>query len=226
MHRHELKYYINRRDVYMLKQYLKHFMQLDQNANQNGEYWIRSLYFDTIGNRDYYQKINGDTERKKLRIRIYDTSDVCAKLEIKNKTGAMTDKESVIISKEAALLLINNDYRFLLNINNKTALKFYKHFQSGILRPVVIVDYVRQAFFLPYDSIRVTIDKDLKASMDFDHMFYNDVPLVNVQRDAICILEIKYGNVLPGFIKSILTDISPQSNSISKYVMSRQALHF
>lgn len=226
MYRHEIKYYINKRDAYMLMLYLKHFMRPDPNADSNGEYWIRSIYFDTQGNRDYYQKLNGDAERKKLRVRIYDTSDLKARLEIKYKSGQLVSKEGLWISKEAACLLIKNDYRFLLDINNKTALKLFGLFQSELLRPVIIIDYVRWAYFLPYDNIRVTLDRDLMASCDFAHAFDNAIARVSVQNEHLLILEIKYGNALPGFIKSILSELSSQLHSISKYVLSRQAIHY
>ena len=44
--RHELKYYINQGDAQVLSRRLSLTMDRDQNADEYGEYHIRSLYFD------------------------------------------------------------------------------------------------------------------------------------------------------------------------------------
>jgi hypothetical protein len=44
--RHELKYYINYTEYIVLRNTLKALAQLDKYAGENGEYYIRSLYFD------------------------------------------------------------------------------------------------------------------------------------------------------------------------------------
>ena len=36
------------------------------------KYPVRSLYFDSINNKDYYEKMAGNEVRKKIRIRSYD----------------------------------------------------------------------------------------------------------------------------------------------------------
>ena len=46
--RHELKYFITPAELNVLRSSLKPVMQLDPNGNENNEYHIRSLYFDTI----------------------------------------------------------------------------------------------------------------------------------------------------------------------------------
>ena len=84
VYRHEIKFFINRIDAFLLDSMLKRTMQTDINGDEHGEYWIRSMYFDSQDNRDYLEKINGFSQRKKLRIRIYKTSDPAVKLELKN----------------------------------------------------------------------------------------------------------------------------------------------
>ncbi len=223
--RHEVKYYVNKRDACMLRQYLRHVMHPDIHANQYGEYWIRSLYFDTPDNRDYYEKINGLSERRKLRIRIYHAQTGMAKLEIKNKVGAYVHKEGMQISKADAIRLISGDYGFLLGIPNKVARKFYTCCQVERIRPILLVDYMRQAYDLPFEDIRITIDKNISASMDSHCLFEGNVPLVSVLQNQQYILEVKYHDTLPGFLRSMLSYIHPQTDSISKYVLSRQIMH-
>lgn len=224
--RHEVKYCISMREAYMLSQYLRRIMRVDMHAGVDGQYWVRSLYFDTPGNRDYYDKVNGYSERRKLRLRIYDTASDAAMLELKSKRGAFVHKESIRLGRVDAIRLINDDCAFLTGIPNDAASKFYACFQLERLRPVLLIDYERQAFELPFENIRITIDRDLRASMDASSLFDNSVPCTNVMNEARCILEVKYRHAIPDFLRSMLSDIGLSSASISKYAISRQAIHF
>ena len=85
-YRHELKYYINRGDYEILSRRLRSCMQQDENAIKNGgEYFIRSLYFDSPFDDALWEKLSGTDERDKFRIRIYNGQDDVIKLECKHK---------------------------------------------------------------------------------------------------------------------------------------------
>ena len=224
--RHELKHYINLHDYYQIRQRLLAVTNLDSHAGEKGYYHIRSLYFDTSGNRDYYDKVNGYSERRKLRLRIYNTASDTAMLELKSKRGAFVHKESMVLGRADAIRLINDDCAFLPGMPNSAADKFYACFCFERLRPVLLIDYERQAFELPFESIRITIDRHLRASMDACRLFDNSVPCVNVMNESSCILEVKYRHAIPDFLRSILSDIGLPNASISKYVIARQSIHF
>ena len=51
MYRHEIKYFISKRQAAELRLFLKSSMHRDSNGNSTGSYWVRSQYFDTMGNR-------------------------------------------------------------------------------------------------------------------------------------------------------------------------------
>ena len=57
--RHELKYYINYRDYTLLRGVLKALMPLDPHAGPNGDYHIRSLYFDDAYETALVEKMAG-----------------------------------------------------------------------------------------------------------------------------------------------------------------------
>ena len=48
--RHELKYYINPVEYQVLSRVLDRTLQRDPNGDENNEYHIRSLYFDSVFN--------------------------------------------------------------------------------------------------------------------------------------------------------------------------------
>ena len=59
--------------------YLSRLLHGDLNNGVNG-YRVRSLYFDTVYDSDYFEKLNGIENRRKIRLRIYSPYDTKAKL--------------------------------------------------------------------------------------------------------------------------------------------------
>ena len=56
VYRHELKYRINLPEWALLRSRLPAGVQRDEHAGENGEYMIRSLYFDDYWNTAYEEK--------------------------------------------------------------------------------------------------------------------------------------------------------------------------
>ena len=55
-YRHEYKCYINIGDYYILRSRLKHIMELDKHAGEDGQYSIRSIYFDDLKDSALFEK--------------------------------------------------------------------------------------------------------------------------------------------------------------------------
>ena len=68
--RHEFKYYINLFEYHTIRNRLKAVLANDTFSNSNGNYHIRSLYFDDLHNSALYEKQAGVLARRKFRIRI------------------------------------------------------------------------------------------------------------------------------------------------------------
>ena len=84
--RQEKKYLINLVKSAQLQSYFSHFLTLDSN-NSKGAYTVRSLYFDSIDDRDFHEKEEGVELRRKIRLRVYDPDSPYAMLEMKKKQG-------------------------------------------------------------------------------------------------------------------------------------------
>ncbi|HOV70359.1 MAG TPA: polyphosphate polymerase domain-containing protein, partial [Clostridia bacterium] len=166
VYRHEVKYHINRQDAYMLEQMLGRVMHMDANCDAGGSYWIRSLYFDSQDNRDYAEKLSGIADRKKLRLRIYDADTDAVKLEIKNKSGGYIFKETTEIKRDDAYRLIYGQRDVLLKYDDQISRKAFTLIQRERIRPVVLIDYERTAFMYPFENIRITLDKNVRASLN------------------------------------------------------------
>lgn len=221
VNRRELKYPISEVDYYKVDNLFKGVLKEDKNNNGFG-YKIRSLYFDSIDNCDYYSKINGEEIRKKIRLRIYDTKTENVKLEIKRKMNISQRKETVTISREDAIRLINKDYSVLLKYNNETAKSAYNIMTIEQYRPVVLVDYNRKAYIHEENNIRVTLDSDIRSNeFNFD-MFDDDIimnPIVNYYN---ALLEVKFDGELFCWISQALSNLDTTNQSLSKYCSSRR----
>ena len=91
------------------------------------------------------------------------------------------------------------------------------------LRPKVFVDYEREAYILPYESVRITFDKNLKSGSALGDIFDPDLPLIPIAEKETMILEVKFNKYLPDYIKKVLNNLSaPQRSAISKYTLCRK----
>jgi hypothetical protein len=219
--RHEFKYYINYFEYEILKRKLKLCLRSDKNSDKNGEYHIRSLYFDDIRNTAIYEKQAGILSRKKYRIRIYNLSDEIIKLEKKSRNGQFISKVSAKISKNQYYKIISKDIEFLKFSNIKLFQEFYYDIVSSQYSPVVIVDYVREAYIWSHNNVRITFDKNLSSGLNSLDIFDN-VRTVKAIEEPQLIVEIKYDNFLPDFIRKIIQIDSSQKYAISKYVICRK----
>lgn len=224
IYRHEIKYFINRRQAAELRLFLRKNMDLDKNSDDTGSYWIRSLYFDTIDNKDYYEKINGHNIRKKIRLRIYNIDTSTVKLEIKNKYNNYMLKESVSISREEANKFINGDSSFLLNYNQKVTNKIFTYMHTDFYRPNVIIDYEREAYYYPFQSIRVTLDKNICANFSSQDLFNENISMIPVLNNNLFVLEVKYNHMIPVILQKALSTFVIQKSQISKYCLGRNIL--
>ena len=220
--RHELKYHITPAELTVLRGVLAPVMQLDPNGNENNEYHIRSLYFDTINDDALDEKIAGVGNRKKYRIRIYNFSDRVIKLECKSKYGDLISKQSVSIPRELAEQLIAGDPDGLQRMRHPLFHDVYREMRTRLLRPAVIVDYVREAYIHQAEEVRITFDKQVRTGLYSVDMFNPQIPTYPVFDDPVEILEVKFDEFLPGYLQSILSGVTAQRSAISKYTWCRR----
>jgi hypothetical protein len=220
--RHELKYFINYHEYLSLRNKLNILLSRDSHSLIDGNYHIRSLYFDDIYNSSLFEKQSGILNRKKYRIRIYNLSSDIIKLEKKSKIGQFINKKSITLTKNQVKKIMNFDYEFLLGINNSLANEFYFDLKNKVYRPKVIVDYIREAFMMNINRIRITFDKFLKNGLYDIDIFRKDMPLISSIDENYYILEVKFSNFLPDYLKSILQITASSNQAISKYVFSRK----
>lgn len=222
--RHELKFFINEMQYIVLSGVLDQVLQRDPNGDEYNEYHIRSLYFDTVFNTALYDKIDGDQNRDKYRIRIYNMSDRIIKMECKTKVGNLISKRSISIPRDLCEQLIAGDPTGLETTRSGLLNDVYREMTVNLLRPAVIVDYVREAYLHPAEEVRITFDKQLRSGLRSTDLFNPFVPTVPLFDNGEIILEVKYNRVLPPYIRDVLTTYCSGAvqSAISKYTWCRR----
>jgi hypothetical protein len=221
--RHELKYHLDFMQYQSLRKKLGLVLKPDPHAGPDGRYHIRSLYFDDFRNSALLQKLAGVARRKKYRIRIYNCSDELIKFERKTKLDQYVMKECVRLSREEADKIIAGDVKFLADSENRLLKAFYLECRRNLLRPVVMVDYHREAYIHPVGNVRITFDIGLHTSLGAVALFDRDSLTMGVDEEHNIILEIKFDDVLPQHILGLFpSTIRPQS-AIGKYVICRES---
>ncbi len=222
--RHELKYFISRSQYEVLSRTLSAVLKRDSHAGNKGEYFIRSLYFDTVFDNALYDKINGVKDRDKYRMRIYNCSDREIFMECKTKVGSLISKRSVQISRDLADQLITGDPTGLEFTASGLLREIFREMKLNLLHPVVIVDYDREAFLHPAEEVRITFDKNLRSGLRSTDIFNPHLVTVPVLEHEEMILEVKYNRILPPYIAEVLSFACPEAvqTAISKYTLCRK----
>ncbi len=222
--RHELKFFINDAQHLLLSRALDRTLQRDPNGNEKNEYHIRSLYFDTVFNDALMDKLDGVQNRDKYRIRIYNFSDRVIKMECKTKIGTLISKRSISIPRDLCEQLMAGDPSGLETTRSGLLNDVYREMTIHLLHPVVLVDYVREAYLHPAEEVRITFDKQLRTGLYQTDLFNPHVPTISPFDHPVMILEVKYNRMLPSYIRDILNTYCPNAiqSAISKYTWCRR----
>lgn len=215
--RHEYKYLIDYSEMLTLRKQFNSLLTTDRSSEG---YIVRSLYFDSLEEQDYYDKLGGEYYRKKIRLRIYDPNSNQVKLEIKQKADYHQLKESLIITKNDALELINGNYQILLSYESEVAKKIYVIMQTGSYKPKVIIEYQRIAY-ITSTTTRITLDYNVKKSDNVSEFFNEKPNYLPVTTVTNVILEVKFDRFLEPYISNILNKYIAQNQSFSKYTTGR-----
>lgn len=212
--RHELKYILTPIQYTLLQSRLKWVMQPDRHVLESGEYFIRSIYFDSPDKLALEEKLNGVNIRRKYRIRFYNGDVKHCRLECKEKTGTRITKRSESLTEEQARCLL---FGSVCDSGGADTLfqEMKLHIDSEGYAPVVTVDYVREPYVLQLSDLRITFDKEI-AWGAVEGCLTHERYLSNIYGDNM-VLEVKYNDYLPEHISCILSSVGLVQTAASKY---------
>ncbi|MDD6290404.1 MAG: polyphosphate polymerase domain-containing protein [Lachnospiraceae bacterium] len=220
--RHELKYYINYDVYHVLRKRLQRVIQMDGYMPDEEGYLVSSLYFDDCYHSALEEKMAGTQFRKKFRIRSYELNDGLIRLECKAKYNEYISKTSARISLEEYRLILNGQYGHLITRKETVCRELFCYNRTKCLKPAVVVEYRREAYVSPLGNVRITFDKDIRASTGAQDMFSSGYHTSKVLPDGIMVLEVKYDDYIPSHILGLLQTAMTDRCAISKYVMCRE----
>lgn len=186
-------------------------------------YSVRSLYFDTFSDGDYFEKLDGVEARRKLRLRLYHPSDDFAFLEMKQKQGEHQRKRSLRLGRPEAQALAQGDYSPLLSFSEPFAGECYALLNLRGYRPRAVVEYQREAYTVPGSDTRLTFDRDLRATESRLDLFDPDLNLYPVMNLGQVVFEVKYTGFLAEYVRELVDACQQVQTSASKYCMGRLA---
>lgn len=219
--REEKKFLLNAAGFRSLDHRLEQCLSQDAHNGVLG-YSIRSLYFDTVYDRDYFEKEAGIETRRKIRLRCYDPNADYAMLEMKQKQGVYQKKRSLRIGREQAIRMAAGDYTPLLSFNESFAAECYGLMQTYCYRPTTIVEYRRKAYVAKENKIRVTFDSSIMATESCFDLFCPTLNMNPVLDPSAVVLEVKFNGFLLEYIKRMINSVDRSELSVSKYVLARQ----
>lgn len=224
-YRSEWKYCEKEADLLAMKQKLAAILKYDSYAGENGKYVIHSLYFDDYKDTCARENVAGEGRRFKYRIRYYENNSDQLWLEKKEKKNSYCLKRKCAVSKKEYQQMIEGD---VLNVFWDTKEQLLREFCLDIVTkrfmPRVIVNYEREAFVDPISNIRITIDYNISASDEINRFLGGDYFKIPILEKEKHVLEVKFDDVLPSYIKGILQSDILEQQSFSKYYLGRIAV--
>ncbi len=218
--RFESKYKISRFQYHRVKNALMPFMQLDpfSIAAPEHRYLVRSIYFDTPDYQAYYEKINGNCNRVKFRIRTYsDTleNDPRIRVELKVRKGVIMEKFGYFVTSSQYQEFMNQ-WHWSMD-HNPVLEEVERNFHLKQLQPKVLVEYYREGFqSRSRDDIRITFDHKVRSA-SAKSLFPDQKVFFRAHHPQSIILEIKHYEKQPYWLRKLAQDHGLKIIANSKY---------
>lgn len=229
MRRFEFKYILDPVAALRARAFVSRLAHPDPAAGKNGWYVVTSLYFDTPGLTDYYEKSGGFLQRKKMRARIYQPSlpkNTAVWLEIKKKYDMSFEKERVLLDPDDWQNICQRRFTCLLGKGrperDKHVLEeFTRYLLEEGRRPLYFVRYKRSPYLVgEKNPMRITFDAHIET-----HQQNTLIAPIHPTRTTNCvIMEVKFTEGLPLWFGAMVRRLNLQRTSFSKYSRSIDAI--
>lgn len=181
--RYEKKFFVSQLSMHEIKFVIKNNPAMFKEIFQPRQ--VNNIYFDSHALLNYLNNIEGETHRKKIRIRWYgDLFGYVKKpvLEVKIKNGSLGKKLS--ISLKPFTISREMDFSGILDVNTLDNNVFDKRAVS----PTLLNSYSRSYFLSSDGKFRITLD----ANQSFYNLYEQKRPCNRVKDNQSIILELKY----------------------------------
>ncbi len=180
------------------------------------QYWrrkINNIYFDTPDLDLYYDNLDGNSDKHKVRLRWYDEDHTRLALELKSKNGYVTAKHVFALSGQENLghgqnlgTLLTESPNIPTEIGEKTR----------NLIPVLQNSYYRKYYVSACGRFRLTLDTQVSYSIPNHKVVHHETHNV---------VEIKYRQEYQQALSPMLQQLPFRVAKFSKYARGIEALY-
>ena len=219
--RHEFKYLIRSEMCDDITAFVSPFLELDKYSQSRPQdaYTVRSIYYDSPAFRCYYEKANGEKNRRKYRVRTY--NDAAATfLECKQRKGSTYTKPKVRLQDDDIVALaerrgIDTSLPDPAGVLGQLLISM----DRWEYQPTALVVYDRIAYVYPgqQDMIRVTLDRNLRGRVFAPLAEIHDEEELSPLLFGWTILEVKFSGIVPRFLHQLVTKFALERQACSKY---------
>lgn len=225
--RFELKYLVNEDVALAMRDFVRSYLVPDEFASKSStlSYPNHSLYLDSGDLRLYWDVINGNKNRHKLRLRFYDDNPAAPVFfEIKRRSDNAILKERGAVRREAVASLLAGQLpeQGHLVSNHPKHLSALQHFcrlmhDSGASLKTHVF-YQREAWMSSSDnSVRVTFDRDVFVNAHFDPVITTKMENPVKPWGEQVILELKFTTRFPNWFFEMVRLFNVMQCGVAKY---------
>lgn len=221
--RFEQKYLVHSDAIRDLLPRLAPYVVADPHATDERGYDVHSVYWDSPDLVSFWEKVDGQKYRRKLRFRRYSGADAVF-VEIKQRTDQTVQKRRTRLSGPEFGALFGSG---TIDPESEHAARdpvlqealFLCHHYS--LEPKLSISYRRRAYFARYEhDLRLTVD----GHVQYDPRTLDPRALASTNDDgkwllpaSVCVLEIKYNDRVPTWLIHEIQRSELEARRFSKY---------
>jgi len=217
--RFEYKYRLHPGQYHRVRAAIRPYMKADAYTHgaPDGRYLVRSLYYDSADFRSYREKVSGDCDRTKLRIRTYSRSlreDPDIRVEMKARKNMSMEKHSTFISPEEYERFMRDSH--WSGADDPLLVEFERYVHLKTLMPLVLVEYRREGFSArAQQGLRITFDHGVQSVRAVS--LFPPSPIFRAHHRGVVILEIKCNKSQPHWLRQMVCDHGLRVAANSKF---------
>jgi VTC domain len=227
LQRLELKYIIREEAAVQVREFVRSYLEIDEYGatRPNLSYPVHSLYLDSDDLELYWNTINGNKNRYKLRLRFYENlPSAPVYFEIKRRVNDAILKQRGGVRREAVgwilaghlpepCQLISDDPRPLAALERFSQLMNLHH-----AKPKAHVAYQREAWVSVHNNnVRVTLDRQVLCDPEPTARLTTEMTNPVVVFGSSVVLELKFTGRFPDWFRELVRVFNLVQCSAAKY---------
>jgi SPX domain protein involved in polyphosphate accumulation len=235
LQRFELKYRITSASALGIREFVACHLALDEFSVGKADFSYEnySIYLDSDDYQLYWDVINGNMNRYKLRLRYYDDRpESPVFFEIKRRSDNAILKKRAAVRRDAVALLLAGhlpEPHHLLSTKPEylSAIQHFCRLMHDIgAQPRTRVGYLREAWVSREDnSVRVTMDRQVRSKEQSHGELSTDFAGAVAPFEPDVILEIKFTSRYPDWLRELVQAFGAVQCGAAKYADGVALMH-